>query len=244
MKARRRGFILVLAMMVSAALFFFALMYVHLYKAEQGLALQGERTLAAREAACAGISLAGLELKKNPAWSTGLDNVALPASGATATVTFDTTRGLPYSTNNSQNTAAVTGWEGRTVPPGTIHLVGVGRLGPVTQVDQALLVPPQSPYSFSLFGNNAGSLGGSTLVDAYNSSNGPYPSSIDPAGGNIGTNTTATGKITLASGSAVKGQIQVGPGGRQRGHQEPGGEATRDWSCPRWPGHRRPCRPP
>ena len=209
----RRGFILVLAMGASATLFFFALMYVHLYRAEQSLALQGERTLVAWEAASAGIQMAGLELKKSAAWSAGFDNRSLPDSGATVTVTFDATRQLPYSVNNSQNTAAVNGWGGRVVPPGCIHLVAVGRFGLASQVDQAMVVPPQSPYSFGLFGSNAGSLGGGTVVDAYNSAVGPYPSSLDAAGGNIGTNTTATGKITLASGSIVNGKIQVGPGG-------------------------------
>ena len=107
---RQRGFILVLAMLVSAALFFFTLMYVQLYRAEQNIALQGERVMVAREAATAGLYLASIQIKGTAGWTTGFTAEPLPASGATVTVTFNSSLGLPYSTSNYQGTASVTGW--------------------------------------------------------------------------------------------------------------------------------------
>ena len=46
---------------------------------------------------------------------------------STGTVSFDT-RG-PYSTNNLESSSAISGWNGRLVPPRCIHLVAVGTSG-------------------------------------------------------------------------------------------------------------------
>jgi Tfp pilus assembly protein PilX len=136
-----KGALLIMALLVIGALFFFALMYVRLFATEKQLSQKAEQTLVADEAAQAGINDALLELKKNPAWNAGFSDVGLPRSGALYTVTFNNTQtALPWSTNNGAGSAALTGWNGRTVPPNAVHLVSTGTLGKGKSTRQAIVV--------------------------------------------------------------------------------------------------------
>lgn len=211
----RRGFVLILAILLSALLFFFALAAVNLSRAEGNLAFRGEQDVVAATAATAGIEAAFAALSQDSSWSAGFQAVELPNSGGRYSLTFNRTQAvLPWSTNNARGLVGVTGWDGRVVPAGAIHLVCVGTAGPAQRREEALLVAPSLPYGYPLFGHlNGGTLGVNALVDSYDSSLGPYPASLQPAGGNLGTNSIATGRIVLANGSIVKGRIRVGPGG-------------------------------
>jgi len=137
---RRKGALLILAMLLLGALFFFAIVLVRLYVAEKQLTLKAEQAMIADEAAQAGINDALHELRQNQAWSAGFNAVQLPQSGASYTVTFNTAQtAIPWSINNGTGTSAAAGWEGREVPPGAIHLVSIGTFRNSSSLRQAIV---------------------------------------------------------------------------------------------------------
>jgi len=214
-RTRARGYALVLAIMLSTALVFLALVSVNLYRSESAVASQSERALVAAEAASAGLEAAFAQLKANPAWSAGFSQVELPNSRAVYHVTFNRGQSTwAWSTNNSTGTAELAGWDGRAVPAGTIHLVAVGTFAGARQVAEALVQASSAAVATPMFGYTEGGIvGARALVDSYNSKVGPYPSSLVSGGPTLGTNSISNGVISLQSGSVVNGKVRVGPGG-------------------------------
>lgn len=212
----RPGSVLVMALLIVGALFFLALAATNLFRSEAALGAQAERAIKASAAATAGIEECLAILSQTPDWTTGLEGLQ-PQAGARYTVTFDRTRSdVPYSTNNSQGAGMVVGTGGRQVPPGGIHLVSVGRFEGQTRQEEALLTAPGFPYGYGMFGHEAGVvLGADNLVDSYDAKAGPYSETVRTVGGNIGTNSTISGRIGLGAGTVVNGDVRVGPGGNR-----------------------------
>lgn len=73
------------------------------------------------------------------------------------------------------------------------------------------------PFNDAAHGGSGVTLSGGAYTDSYNSDSGAYtPSpSITNRGtsGNVSVDSTASGSVTVASGSAINGNVQVGPGG-------------------------------
>ncbi len=212
---RTRGYALILALLLSAALMFLALASVNLYRSESAVASQSERAIVAAEAASAGLEAAFAALKADAAWNAGFSQVELPNSRATYTLTFNKSQStLPWSTNNASGTASLTGWNGRIVPAGTIHLAALGTFAGSSSTAEALVQAASGAQSTPMFGyTEGGTVGAKALVDSYNSKLGPYPSSIQSGGLSLGTNSISNGAISLQAGSVVNGKVRVGPRG-------------------------------
>lgn len=70
----------------------------------------------------------------------------------------------------------------------------------------------------AIFGNGIYAQGqvtlvNNSLVDSYNSSNGAYGGANIHSNGNVGTNGTSTGIVTIDNNATVKGSVATGPGG-------------------------------
>lgn len=74
-------------------------------------------------------------------------------------------------------------------------------------------VIPRSPFRYSAFGDERVTMSGNTSTDSYDSSQGRYRSSTAGTEGDIGTNATSSGSITLSGNVIVGGDAFVGPGG-------------------------------
>lgn len=77
---------------------------------------------------------------------------------------------------------------------------------------------PQSVFQFSLFGDQQVSVSGSAQTDSYDSRLGAYQDNPNEPGynktqdGNVGTNSTSSGGITVSGSIFIEGQVAVGPG--------------------------------
>ena len=73
-----------------------------------------------------------------------------------ATVTFSTTAGLSYSTNNVAGDpvsgAPVSGWRGASVPGGLIRLLATGTSRGVTRTVEVVLIVSAYPYAIACDG--------------------------------------------------------------------------------------------
>lgn len=214
-KRGRSGFVLLLTLLVLGALFFYGLALVRLQVADKRFAQRRENALVAEQAARAGLDEALLQLTREVSWKAGLPETRLPHSGATYTVTFDRAQtAVPFSTNNSASTTEVTGWGGRRVPAGFIHLVSRGSFGGSTALDEGMVQTSSSAFRAALIGADKISLSGSILIDAWNSNLGPYAQSVMPSGADLLTNSAAPRAVEM-SNVTVQGLITVGPGGSQ-----------------------------
>ena len=120
-----------------------------------------------------------------------------------------------------------------TLPTGTLQVdAPVTQLGPnlwqVTtrgtsgqeqrRIEAVFQLIPQSVFQFALFGDQQVNVSGSAITDSYNSSLGPYNGDPNAPGynashnGDVGTNGTAAGGVTVGGSIFVDGQVAVGAG--------------------------------
>lgn len=212
---KQRGYILIVTLLAIAALFFYAITLVRFHFMEKGIAQMGEMTLIAEQAANAGLNDAIYYLKRDPAWSAGFNNAALPHSDAVYFITFNNTQGSPYSTNNSAGTSAVAGYNGRSVPAGAIHIVSVGKSGKATHIKEALVITGKSLFQYVLASNGVIDLKGNITMDSFDSSQGPYGSTRQNSDANILTNQSTSESVKLDGNIQIYGTINSGPGGTE-----------------------------
>lgn len=126
---------------------FFTVVIMGVYSQEAYIAKKAETDLIAEDAAKAGIQDALYYLKKDSSWKTGFNNVKLPHSGATYSMTFDSNqKTLPWSFNNYDNKNPATGWEGRTVPSYSVYLVSTGKFSNSEKVIKTIVTFGQSSF--------------------------------------------------------------------------------------------------
>ncbi|MBI3011760.1 MAG: hypothetical protein HYY58_04665 [Candidatus Omnitrophica bacterium] len=75
---------------------------------------------------------------------------------------------------------------------------------------------PQSVFQFSLFGDQSVNVSGHAQTDSYDSRLGPYEDDPGPGynqsqNGDVGTNATTAGGITVGGSIFIEGQLSVGP---------------------------------
>lgn len=70
-----------------------------------------------------------------------------------------------------------------------------------------------NPFTFAAFGDEGVVLSGQGDVDSYNSSVASYDPANPGSNGDVGTNATSNGVISLSGQAEVKGDAVVGPGG-------------------------------
>lgn len=190
----KKGYILVITILVLAVLLIFGIIFGRYYVQEKRLNQQNEFKIVAGSAAEAGIDAAIYQIKQNHSWNIGFSNVSLPNSKATYSLTFNASQNqIPYSYNNSTSPTAATGYGGRSVPPYSIHLISIGKYATQSKTEEAII----SFANSNLFGNmgiighnfiNMFSESGFNIsVDAYDSSLTTYAGTTDHSGGNIGS---------------------------------------------------------
>ena len=119
-----------------------------------------------------------------------------------------------------------------TLPTGTAQVEAVNQLGPTLwqvttngtigqeqrRIEAIFQLVPQSVFQFALFGDQQVNVSGNAITDSYDSSLGPYNNDANSPGynaahnGDVGTNSTATGGVTVGGSIFVDGQVAVGAG--------------------------------
>jgi len=70
-----------------------------------------------------------------------------------------------------------------------------------------------APFNYAAFGTSSVSLSGNSITDSYNSANGPYGGSNVFHNGDVGTNGTGVGSISISGNAYIYGDANTGPGG-------------------------------
>lgn len=122
---RPRGLALATVLLVVFVVLLFALTLASLATSRYQLASHGAARTRNLEAAQAGLAEAIARLSADPRYG-GTISAQVGPDGPTSRLTFDRTRGEPWSTNNLQGNGRVAGWKGRVVPPHAAHLVAEG----------------------------------------------------------------------------------------------------------------------
>lgn len=214
MRMRRpRGYLLVMTLVVTATLIFLASVLIQHARAEGTMATRSEHDLVAEEAARAGISAALNELAQNAGWTAGFASESLSHSDATYAMTFGS-GSTPYSTHNGTGAGAVTGYRGRSVPAGMVHLVSVGTYGRASSVQEALVAAASGPFTHALFGARTLDMSARVEVDSYNSAVAPYDPENPGTNGDVGVNVGDSDAIRM-SNVDIQGTVYVAPGGSE-----------------------------
>jgi hypothetical protein len=223
---RRRGMALVLVLMCAAIIVIFASTMVAVLSVQNRLILRNVGLVAAQQAAAAGVNQALYELALNNAWApTGIYSQDLSTGNASFSLTFNTASSTaPWSRNNAAGASAVTGYGGRIVPPGCVHLVALGRWADTHLAQEVLVRLKPSSFDYAIqtdfiegssdslqLGANPSS---SITVDSWDSSTGLYPAGQAYSGANLMTNAEGNGRIELRASTAVYGDVGLGPAGK------------------------------
>lgn len=71
----------------------------------------------------------------------------------------------------------------------------------------------QSPFSYAAFAKGQITLANNTFIDSYNSNNGQYSNANSDTNGDIGSNGTTAGIISINNNATVGGDVNTGSGG-------------------------------
>lgn len=208
---RQKGYLLIYTMLLLAALFFFAVNYLRHYYADRSVGNRVEENVLAEEAAIAGIEQALYQVGDDHAWHPATYSQVLQDSKARFQLAFEPNQGIPASTNNWGNPAAVNGSGQRLVPAGTVHLVSVGTFGTATHQEECLVEVMPALWDGALFAAEQIELRGLSYTDSYDSRQGPYSQSNAGRRGDVGTNAFQAGTVYLANAD-LRGNIVLGPG--------------------------------
>ncbi|MBI2251925.1 MAG: hypothetical protein HYU63_04135 [Armatimonadetes bacterium] len=205
------GYILLLTLTFIMALIFFSILYLELYRSGKVIIESAENDIIAESAANAGINDALYQLRQNRLWQSGFSDTSLSNSQATYSLSFDNTQTLiPYSTNNLSNSNSASGYNGRSVPPYSAHLISVGKYRNSSRIEETLAF---NLFKFAAFGITSIRFRSNSLTDSYDTSLGSYGATQQNSQGNIGTNSVSSGAVRLDSGCVINGSLTVGPGG-------------------------------
>lgn len=228
---RRRGLALATVLLVVFVVLLFALTLASLATSRYQLAGHGAARTRNLEAAQAGLAEAIARLSGQPRYGRASESFSAPVGpgGPEYAVTFDRTRGVPWSVNNLQGLTRVAGWGGRVVPPHSAHLVAEGRF-PDDAADrlrrvEALVQFRSFPYALAASnrlqtGNGLLVLGTSTLTDLLAGRTDEvghvYSGLMESSSLRIGNGSRVSGKartpgsVSLGPGSTVQGGVEDG----------------------------------
>lgn len=116
-------------------------------------------------------------------------------------------------TNNVTGSAPVTATDGTVVPVAAVYLCATG-FGPggVRRTVSALATRQDDRlFRNALFGDKSITTSGGTLIDAWDSSLGPYgPSTIIANAADVATNGTTAGVLSFGGGTSINGDLYIG----------------------------------
>lgn len=172
-------------------------------------------------AAESGLSRALIKIRENSAWN-GYDDPPSNTQLTYSNVPMPSSSHITYTVrvyNNSSGGANLNAENGLVVPPGTILLLGEGRVGtaqnPKAVKKVAALMRKGSVFNWALFAKDGLHFNGNPDIEAYDSSIGlPGNHSQQNGQADCGTNATSPGKVTTNGNQlVVDGDIAIGPGG-------------------------------
>jgi hypothetical protein len=212
-KSRIRGFA-VMPVLVSSLLFLLliATMLV-MSRSDIAVAVDAEKELDAELYGESVVALAAADLLDGQVGMSG-EFVYPPDAGEKAPqgkLTFDRFGEVPFSTNALASDVAVEGWNGVWVPKRSVHLVGVGQVGSMRVVHEAILSLDQFPFAVA----SAGKVRGSAM-DVYAISSlealagGVTEDEKQP--GNVVSNDGSETAVTLGTDTKVTGDVRAAGG--------------------------------
>jgi hypothetical protein len=78
-------------------------------------------------------------------------------------------------------------------------------------VEAVVQLSPLSVFQFALFGSTGATISGDVITDSFDSTLGSYSAQTSGTDGDVGSNCTSSGCMTLSGGIAINGQVAVGP---------------------------------
>lgn len=149
MRHSKRGFVLALVLGIGAVLLILSIGIVRFMAAHLFITNQMEKRAQAKAAATTAINSAVAQLYANDGWSAGFPSTNQTSTPASYLMNFVPAGTAPtntlnyantgFSTNNRDGTGPVTGYQGRIVPPGCVHLVSAGQSGGVQVLMQSMV---------------------------------------------------------------------------------------------------------
>lgn len=163
---RAAGFALGVVLLVLTVLFVLALATGGLGAATLQQVREIERKTALHHAANGGLHELMDALYSNEAYGTeGSGTYTTSAGLAAYQWTFDATRGVPHCTNNLAGSAAVVGWNGMKVPPGTAMLLASASLPGVSEDVATVGAIVVNSFSYALAADGIVQVGDVTSPD-------------------------------------------------------------------------------
>ncbi len=98
-----------------------------------------------------------------------------------------------------------------TISGTVITSVGTSSLGAIRRIRVDTI--GGSPFTYAMFGASSIYMTNNAHTDSYDSSLGPYGGDNAYHNGDVGTNGTATGAITILNNGVIEGDANTGPGG-------------------------------
>jgi Tfp pilus assembly protein PilX len=204
LKRQEKGSILAIALLVSVFLVILAIPFVTKFSGRMRATEKSYRGLAAVNLAEAGI--------ERGIWEMNYGNIST-WSGTTSQRTLALS-GVQASGGAVVGNIAVTVFNPAVANPviestGTVAWTGSSTLSRTLRVVLQTTGAP-SLFNYGFFANGNVNLSNNALVDSYDSQNGAYGGANILTNGDVGTNSTANGAITLSNNSTVKGDATVG----------------------------------
>lgn len=83
--------------------------------------------------------------------------------------------------------------------------------GEQRNIEATIALTPESVFQYALFGNQQVNVSGNATTDSYDSRLGSYASQTPTHDGDVGTNSTSAGGVSVGGSIFVDGQVVVGP---------------------------------
>ena len=192
MKRRSQGFIYLLSLGVVILLTMASASLLIRGVAESSVSERFRNQAAAFQNAEAGVDQAALNLRTPTDANDDITNGTFP----TGTFSID----VPPTSLGGQTWKVVTHGASAKYPTQPRNIEAVFGL------------TPKSVSQAGLFADQHLSISGSAISKSYDSRNGPYSDAVNTHNGDVGTNSTTSGGVTVGGSIFIDGQVLVGPG--------------------------------
>lgn len=163
------------------------------------------------------VEIALARILEDPSFGTSGESVTLDESGQN-NLSFNDQQSL-LSHNNLEGEGSIAGWQGRVVPPQTVHLVGRATEGNATRTTEALYAIP--PYPYAISGSPTVTSVGSLVVGGVASLDAAYESleKEDLLPADLASNSNTSAAVSLGPDTFVSGNVEavggIAPGGAE-----------------------------
>jgi len=197
----KKGSILAIALLVSVLMVILAIPFITKFSGRMRTTEKSNRGLAALNLAEAGVERGIWEMKYGDisTWSgtTSQRTLAMSgvqASGGTVVGNISVIVFNPGAVNPVIESTGTVAWTGSATVSRTVRVV----------------LQPATLFNYAAFGATGVNLSNLAITDSYNSQNGAYGGANVGSDGDVGTNSTAAGAVTLGNNATVNGDAVVG----------------------------------